>query len=66
MKLIAGWERHTHIKLTDNNTCTHLTYLNVTLLFTFKQLRASNKRKCTKKWTNGLIAWWEEHPHENN
>ena len=48
MKFIAGRERHTHMKITDNNTCTRLTYLNITLLFTFKQLKASSKSKCTK------------------
>ena len=54
--LIAGLERHTHIKTTNDIICTNLTHLNIILSFIFKVSKASYKRKCTKKWTNGLIA----------
>ena len=60
---IAGWKRHTHIKRTDDIICTNLTHLNIISWFTFIVSIASNKRKCTKKWTNGRIAGWERHNH---
>ena len=46
--LIAGQERHTYIKTTNDSTSTNLTHLNIILLFTSKVLIASNKRICTK------------------
>ena len=61
--LFAGWERHTHFKTTDKNICTNMTQLNIISLFTFVVSIASNKRKCSQKWTNGLIAGCERHSH---
>ena len=61
--LIARWKRHIRIKTTGDVNSTNLTHLNIMSLITFIVSIASNKRKCTKKWTNGLIAGWERHTH---
>ena len=60
---IAGQGRHTHIKTTNSNTCTNLTHLNITLSFTSKVSIVSNKKKCTRKCTNGHIAGQGRHTH---
>ena len=54
--LIAGRERHTHIKRTDDSIYINLTHLYIILSFISEVSIASNKRKCTKKLRNGLIA----------
>ena len=61
--LITIQERHVHIKKTSISIYNNLTHLNIISWFKFKFSIDSNKSKCTKKWTNGLIAWRGRHTH---
>ena len=60
---ISGQRRHAHINETKDSIRTKLTHLKIILSFTLKVSIAYNKRKCTKKWTNGLSVDQGRHTH---